>query len=655
MFKYIDFSAPFVHDTFIAIFSIPIALNLSQGPFFKEIPLSFILFQDFLFTLSTIGIFFLYSLYEEPYRPLLSANVLEHTKIALLSLFLYIPLFLLTSHENIPSYSFLIILGLVFFSGLILPRVFYFAFLERKSNLLKKEHSDYLTSITHPHQKNVKSSPKRTVLLVGLSSSLEPLLKIFSDNNCPYKLIGFLDDNPSLENFKFQNVPVLGGISDIASVITTLKNHGIILDNVFVTDLDVSPHTLRFLLKSLENSKITLKRLIPSALTPLLEPNHIAHAFRPLAFEDLIEMIHPNLDSETLYQFIHNHRILITGAGGSLGTALVRKILNLHPSHLSLLDHNEGSLLKLDTEISQKFPLLSRSYLLCDITDKSRVIQLFTQEAPTYVFHLAAVKHVSIAEINPNQTALTNIIGTQNIAEAAKMSGAKLVALASSSPCSHPYNILDTTKRIAEIYFQSLDVNESIHLNGPRFVVCRFDNLLGSSGSVATIFKEQLSHKGPITLTNPEAKRTFTPLNSAASLFLKACILGIRPAQEAGHIYEIRLSKPLKILDLANYFCLLSGLSPGLNIELRIIGPRRGELMKEAESQPFYTHQETSYQGLYKILTPLYELPLIQRTLSELEETANHNRTLQTLRILHSLVPEFKRDSIDPGQSSKTG
>ncbi len=436
-------------------------------------------------------------------------------------------------------------------------------------------------------------------------------------------------------------------MQSLSSVINTLFQHGIKLDSVFAIDLKSSPETFRFLLKTLDGFKIPLKRLMPTVLKSSFHTDHLSHIFKSLTLEDLLEINHPPFDSESLHQLIHNQRILITGAGGSLGRVLVQKLASLKPEHLSLLDHSEENLLKLDLEAMKHSQNLSRSYLLCDITDKEHLVKIFEQEAPTYVFHLAAVKNVPIAEINPNQAAFTNILGTRNVIEAARSQNVKFVALASSLSCSNPQNISDATKRISEIFFQSSDVAEGITRQGTRFIVCRFDNLIGSSASVTSLFQEEVKCKGPLLLTRPDDERIFMPIKDAAILFLKACILGMSPSQETGHIYEARVSTPVKIKDLADYICLLNGFTPQKEIKYKIIGARKGEDTPRHFSS-LSMGQPTPYKGLSKTKTSLPEFSSLQNALSELEETTSHNRTQQTIRILHYLVPSYKKQADVP-------
>ncbi len=637
----------FFHDVAIALLSFLITLFLYGKHFVKTLPLLTISLEEALFGLSTSGILFLYGLYGKPFRYPLSLQILEHTKIAILSCLIYAPLFFITTRDIEFPGSFLFTLGFVFLSGLLLPRVLYFSFFEKKSRFIQDSSlSDVMKRGIFSDQPS--SSLKRNILLVGACPFLEDILKACSHENSLFKIVGYIADTASIKEINFDEVPLLGDIENLSSIITTLSQHGIKLDGVFSIDLKESPQILRLLLKTLDAFKIPLKRLIPTVLKSSIHADHLPHIFRPVILEDLLEITHSSFDSETLHQLILNQRILITGAGGSLGRALIQKISPLKPQHLTFIDHSEENLLKLELEAIKHYPHLSRSYLLSDITNKERLLKIFEQETPNYVFHLAAVKSVPLAEENPDQAALTNILGTRNVLEASRSQNVKLVALASSFSCSTPQNVLDVTKRISEIFFQSYDIAQGISPQGTRFIVCRFDNFIGSSGSVTSLFEEELHHKGPLLLTRPDDERIFIPLKDAVNLFLKACALGGSSSQETGSIYQARVGTPIKIKDIADFICLLNGFTPQKDIKYKIIGARKGEKMSQQFlSSSLSVGQSTPYKGLFKSQTSSSsppDLSALQKAASELEETTSHNRTQQTIRVLHYLVPSYKKN-----------
>ncbi len=636
----------FFHDVAIALLSFLITLFLYGKHFVKTLPLLTVSLEEALFGLSTSGILFLYGLYGKPFRYPLSLQILEHTKIAILSCLIYAPLFFITTRDVEFPGSFLFTLGFVFLSGLLLPRVLYFSFFEEKSRFIQD------ASFSDVRERGIfsdqpSSSLKKNILLVGVCPFLEDILKACSHENSLFKIVGYIADTASIKEINFEEVPLLGDIENLSSIITTLCQHGIKLDTVFSIDLKESPQMLRLLLKTLDAFKIPLKRLIPTVLKSSIHADHLPHIFRPVILEDLLEITHSSFDSETLHQLILNQRILITGAGGSLGRTLIQKISPLKPQHLTFIDHSEENLLKLELEAIKHYPHLSRSYLLCDITNKERLLKIFEQETPNYVFHLAAVKSVPLAEENPDQAALTNILGTRNVLEASHLQNVKLVALASSFSCSTPQNVLEATKRISEIFCQNFDIAQGISPQGTRFIVCRFDNFIGSSGSVTSLFEEELHHKGPLLLTRPEDERIFIPLKDAANLFLKACALGGTSSQETGSIYEARVSSPIKIRDIADFICLLNGFTPQKDIKYKIIGARKGEgVPRQFLSSSLSAGEPTPYKGLFKTknFSPLPAFSALQHTASELEETTSHNRTQQTIRILHYLVPSYKKN-----------
>ncbi|MBS0185950.1 MAG: polysaccharide biosynthesis protein [Proteobacteria bacterium] len=636
-------SIAFFHDIIISLFSYYITLSLYGRHFIKTLPLIILSIEETLFSLSTAGILFLCGLYGKPFRYPLSLQVLEHTKIAILSCLVYAPLFFITTRNIEFPASFLFALGFVFLSGLILPRVFYFSFFEKKSRFIQE------ASLTDVMERGIfssqASSSKQNILLIGRCPFLENILKSCSHEKSPFKIVGYITDKNSTKEIELGDIPILGDLQNLSSIIKTLYQHGIKLDFIAAIDINESAKNFQFLLKTTDEFKTPIKRLIPSISKSEIQVDYLPYIFRSLTLEDLLDIHHSSFDSEVLHQFIHNHRILITGAGGSLAGALIQKLASLKPQYLSFIDHSEENLLKLDVYIQKHFPHLSRSYILCDITNKERLLKIFEQENPTYVFHLAAIKSVPFAEMNPDAAALTNILGTRNVLEAAHAQNVKLVGMASSTSCSKPQNVLDVTKRISEIICQSFDTSIGISPQGTRFIVCRFDNLIDSSGSITALFEDEIRHKGPLLLTRPDDERIFIPLKDAALLFLKACLIGGSPSQETGALYEARISTPIKIKEIADFMCLLKGLTPQKDIKYKIIGPRPGEETPRKFLIPGYSEKETtSYKGLFKIKTnPLPDPSALHQATNELNETTSHNRTQQTLRILHYLVPSYKK------------
>lgn len=632
------FSFGFLHDVLISFFAYPFTIFLLMDGSWESFFETSWFFQSILFSLTTTGVFLLMGFYSKPYENPLSLDVLKQAQIVGVSLALFAPSFALGGDLPFGFFSFLLVLGFVFFSCLLLPRVLFFSFFSRKTSA--KNNETIYADTSHTKKEKVINRRKNTedILLVGLSPALHPLLTALDSAQSPYHVLGALADNVDPQHATFDKVSVLGPTQHLHPVLETIKTQGRTVSKIVVTELDPTPQRLKSFLKVAQAHGIPIKRFISSSLASSLDPKNLNSTFRSLALEDMMDIRHFPVDSDAISNLISNKRILITGAGGSFGLALVRVLSTLQPEHLILLDHSEENLLKIEMDISLRVPHLSRSYLLCDITDKNRLTQLVRQEAPTFIFHLAGLKNTPLVETNPNQAVLTNIIGTKNVAEVARAYNVKVVAMPTPLTAANPKNILQATKRIAELYCQSISALDAFNVT--QFISCRFDNFLGSTGSVVSIFRDQILHKLPITLTDENAQRSFIPIREATYYFLKACSLAMSNEKgTAGGVFETRISRPMKIIDLASSMALLGGYALGKDIDVKIVGPRRGE--SGAHEELHAAGDPTPYPGLYRLENKIKDLSFLNRSFTELEEAASHGRTQATLKSLNHLISKL--------------
>lgn len=296
---------------------------------------------------------------------------------------------------------------------------------------------------------------------------------------------------------------------------------------------------------------------------------------RELNFNELLTRPPVYLDRDRIRQLISGKRVLVTGAGGSIGSEICRQAAELSCAHLTMIDNSEFSLFKIDQEVADTFPTLSRSARLCDVRDGSRVHRFVTTEEPDIVFHAAALKHVPLMEAHPADSALTNIIGSANVADAAIAAGSNNFVLISTDKAVDPPNIMGATKRLAErVVFQRR------HEGGPHINVVRFGNVLGSAGSVVPTFLEQIARGGPVTLTHPDIERYFMTIPEAVQLVLHATAKSA--VDHVAGVLILDMGKPVKIIDLARRLIELHGKVPGADIDIRVTGLRPGEKMTES-------------------------------------------------------------------------
>lgn len=630
-----DFKSPtfaFIHDVSISVLSIPVALYITGNYSLETYPFSFIVYESSLFILSTLAVFFLFGFYETEYRPPLLPDILDHTKIVFFSMVTYMPLYCLTgAYTEFPP-SFLVILALIFFSGLLLPRLFYVMWKER-----------------YPlFQKNLPSleekSKLKKILIVGSASETLEACRALDESNTSYKVLGLVQEKPAFETAMERPIEILGKINELESILEGLIEYNNLPEEIWITEFHPDSKLLSHVLSKGNKHGIVVKKLVslPSSHRTTTQIG----GYRSLVLEDFFPSFTPAFDGDLLRDFVEGTRFLITGAAGSLGTAVVQKIAFLNPKHITLIDHAEGNLFKLEVELAKKFPNLSHSSYLCDVADYTLLSQIIGHERPEYIFHLAGIKQVSFAEINPNQAVRTNIIGSKNVAELACRYEVKKVIFPSVLQAHNPRNVLEATKRISEGYIQYLMEQErhkegANGKRGTQFCIVRLENILGSSGSVASLFREDFHQHKEIIITHPEMCRSFVSLRDAALFLLTTAAVQEESLSNPENLSEIRTHPPLKIMDLAQYLALLAGYTLEKEIKFKIKGLRPGEYIISLNESNKPILKETSFPGVYIATQPLYNDVVLIRALKELEEESSKGHTAQILYLLHYLAPSF--------------
>ena len=330
-------------------------------------------------------------------------------------------------------------------------------------------------------------------------------------------------------------------------------------------------------LGQLKNDGIRLLRL-PSIVELSQHDGMALLPMREISVEELLAREPINLDRAAVRALVQGRRVLVTGAGGSIGAELCRQVATFQAAHLTLLDFSETSLFEIDRELGETCPGLSRKAAMVDVRNAARVAACFEAEKPDLVFHAAALKHVSMVECHPCEGVLTNVIGTLNVAKAARASGAAQMVLISTDKAVDPSNVMGATKRLAESVIQAQQNGA-----GTRFSAVRFGNVLGSAGSVVPIFKSQIDRGGPVTVTHEDMARFFMTIPEAAHLVLHATATCAGDSDGAdARLFLLEMGEPVRIMDLARQMIALSGRTPGKDIEIEITGLRPGEKLSEA-------------------------------------------------------------------------
>lgn len=485
-----------------------------------------------------------------------------------------------------------------------------------------------------------------SVLLLGAGDGAEMLIRaLASDPARTYAVVGILDDKGRRVGREIQGIPVLGSADQITEVVSRLADRGIRPQRLIITRSrsEISTEFMRNVVEQSAALGLHLSRL-PSLTEFKDAVDEGKIELRPIAVEDLLGRPQALLDRAAIEGMVAGRRILVTGAGGTIGGELSRQIAALGPSELVLLDAGEYNLYAIDGEIRGRFPGLPVHTTLGDVRDRSRLLRLFQQYRPELVFHAAALKHVPLVEMNPLEGVLTNAVGTRNVADAACTVGTEAVVLISTDKAINPTSIMGATKRLAEAYCQSLDIVSATRSPTgvpTRFMTVRFGNVLGSSGSVVPLFQRQLERGGPLTVTHPEMRRYFMTVREAVELVLQASAHGRGSPSERGKIFVLDMGEPVRIVDLANQMIRLAGLTPGKDVQIEFTGLRPGEKLFEEILSSAEEPTRTEADGILLASPRVIDYALLSRAFGELEKAAQDGDHGRTLAILGNLVPDF--------------
>jgi FlaA1/EpsC-like NDP-sugar epimerase len=402
----------------------------------------------------------------------------------------------------------------------------------------------------------------KRMIIIGAGGAGEKVLREINDNpGLNYNVIGFLDDDPYKRGKAIHGVPVLGTPGQVQQ----FKSY---FDEILIAIPSARGEDIRRIVSACERIGKRV-RILPD-MGELIGGKLTFKAIRNITLEDLLGRDEIYLEQDRIDLYLKNKRVLVTGAGGSIGSELVRQIGRFKPEALGLIEFSEYNLFQIELEIRQKLANVSIEGFLADIRDDKSVRRVFESFKPDVVFHAAAYKHVPLQEITPWEAVFNNVLGTRNLVEASIESGVKKFVLVSTDKAVRPTNVMGATKRIAEMLIRAANGNST------RFLAVRFGNVIGSSGSAIPIFQKQIAQGGPVTVTHPEIERYFMSIPEAAQLILQAGAMG-----EGGEIFILDMGKPVRILDMARELIRLHGLEPEKDIRIEFIGLRPGEKLFE--------------------------------------------------------------------------
>lgn len=468
----------------------------------------------------------------------------------------------------------------------------------------------------------------KRVLIIGAGNAAETVIREI--NRMPverFRIVGMVDDDPAKRRISIHDIPVLGTTDEIREV---CEQHDV--EEIIIAMPSASRADLQRVVKLCEGTKLKFQSL-PS-VGDLIDGRVTVSQIRPVDINDLLGRDVVALDDQAIGDFLRNRTVLVTGAGGSIGSEMSRQICQYQPQWLVLLEQAETPLFDIHNELLKAFPEIPMVPEICDIADRDRVMQVWADHRPDVVIHAAAHKHVPLMELNPCEAVKNNILGSRNVADAScEYDVAEFVTI-STDKAVNPSSVMGCSKRVAEIYTQSLNGRAGCRT---QFKAVRFGNVLGSNGSVVPTFRRQIAAGGPVTVTHPDMTRYFMTIPEAAQLVLQAAATGT-----GGQIFLLDMGEPVKIADLARQMITLSGFRPDEDIEIVYTGVRPGEkLFEELKTEGEDIEPTVHPKVMVWAHTPVTwdQVTAAMETFAALQNSPDRE---QIVRALRDLVPEYE-------------
>ena len=476
--------------------------------------------------------------------------------------------------------------------------------------------------------KNLAGRPLQKIAIVGAGDAGATLAKEFlSSPSRGFRPVMFLDDDRSKHGHQIHGVPVVGPPEAVAE----LKEAGG-LTKVVIAMPSASAKRIREIV--MQMTQLGLKVETLPSMEELASGRVRVSRIRPVEVQDLLGRDPVNLDSDAIRSLITGKVAMVTGAGGSIGSELCRQIAALNPKRLLMLEQAEGSLFNIEQELNEAGYGAIAVPLIADVLDERRIRFILERYTPDVIFHAAAHKHVGLMERQPGEAVKNNTTGTRQLAELASAQGIATFVLVSTDKAINPTSVMGATKRLAEMHVQIIHHRPQ---NQTRFITVRFGNVLGSSGSVIPIFKQQIAAGGPVTVTHPDVTRYFMTIPEAVGLILQTAVLG-----RGGEIFVLDMGNPVKIVDLARNLIELSGLRPDDDIEIKFIGLRPGEKLYEELQHHTEQLQPTTHPRVLRFASPPFSEQWRQTCMCEIEERSGELEPNQLKQLMKKLVPEYR-------------
>jgi FlaA1/EpsC-like NDP-sugar epimerase len=475
--------------------------------------------------------------------------------------------------------------------------------------------------------KGGRTGAKR-LLIIGAGDSGEKIFREIQDNaRLKYSVVGFIDDDEEKVGKQIHGVTVLGTTGELQKITERMK-----ADELLVAIPSATAAQMRAIFSLCEGTGLPSKTI--PGIGELIDGKVSVKAIRDVAYNDLLGRPVVRLEEDRIGAYLENSRVLVTGAGGSIGSELCRQICRFRPERLVLYERAESPLYEIALELRGNFPYVHICSVLGDIRDRMQLSKAFELHQPKAVFHAAAYKHVPMMELQPWKAVKNNIVGTHNVIDVTNQYKVERFVLVSTDKAVRPWSVMGASKRVAELLVQG---QNGCGLSKTKFMTVRFGNVVGSVGSVVPLFKKQIERGGPVTVTHPEMTRFFMTIPEACQLILQAGAMG-----EGGEIFILDMGRPVRIVDMARDLIRLSGFEPDVDIKIEYVGLRPGEKLHEELITKGEGIVPTSHEKIM-VLRPIWcDANMLNGTIDALKDLAYEQDSASIKKKIQEVVPEYK-------------
>lgn len=481
--------------------------------------------------------------------------------------------------------------------------------------------------------KVIKKQGKENVLIIGAGVCAQLIItEILREKTDEYNIVGLIDDNKGKVNNYLKGYKILGDRYDIEEICKEKD-----VDKIIIAIPSLSAEDKKEIVEICNKTKLKVK-IIPGVYE-IIDGKINLNQMRDVDLKDLLGRPQVKLDRQGIEEYLTGKRVLVTGAGGSIGSELCRQIAAFKPSNLIMVDIYENNIYEIQNELNRKKPELNKAVIIASVRDKRRMEEIFNRYKPQVVFHAAAHKHVPLMEDSPSEAIKNNVKGTLNVSECADKHGVDRFVLISTDKAVNPTNVMGASKRLCEMVVQGMDRKSKT-----EFVAVRFGNVLGSNGSVIPLFKKQIKEGGPVTLTHKEITRYFMLIPEAAQLVLQAGAFA-----KGGEIFVLDMGKPVKIYDLAVNLIKLSGLEPHKDIEIKVTGLRPGEKLYEELLMNEEGLTETAHEKIFIGKPGDFDIEEVKKSIDMIMEQCILGNRASIKNCLKQVVPTYKDPEVYNG------